>query len=152
VSSLAALALDATSSDDEIVVPVLDARRREVFAGFYRTGGNTPPQELAPPRVLAPAALRGALDELRRSHRLPPGAVRLVGDGVALYRADCAPLGHLGAGRTTPSAGSVGRIALASGPASNLLEVGPAYVRPSGAEIEFPQGNPGGTFAARPAE
>jgi tRNA threonylcarbamoyladenosine biosynthesis protein TsaB len=64
-SSLEALALGVGEGAPEgsLVVPVLDARRRELFAAVYRTA---PPGlvEVAPPQALAPADLAALLAEL----------------------------------------------------------------------------------------
>ena len=56
VSSLHALALDISPSTSigDLVVPVLDARRKEVFVGFYRHQAKGL-QEVAPEKVIPPA-------------------------------------------------------------------------------------------------
>lgn len=55
VSTLAAMAADllAAQPDRELAVPVLDARRGEVFTGLYRRRGGWV-EELAPPACLSP--------------------------------------------------------------------------------------------------
>ncbi|HMN99787.1 MAG TPA: tRNA (adenosine(37)-N6)-threonylcarbamoyltransferase complex dimerization subunit type 1 TsaB [Miltoncostaeaceae bacterium] len=64
-SSLEALALGVAEAapSGAVVVPVLDARRRELFAAVYRAGGDGL-QELAAPQAVAPAALAALLDGL----------------------------------------------------------------------------------------
>lgn len=144
VSSLAALALDGADADgsrDALVVPVMDARRREVFAGFYRLAEGRAAL-LAPERVLAPAALPEVIAELADD-----APVRLCGDGFARYRAllEAAGVAIEGA-RTTPSGGAVARLATGCEPV-DLLAAAPAYLRKAEAEIKFPDGNTGGTFS-----
>ena len=76
-SSLEALALGVAEGAPEgtLVVPVLDARRRELFAAVYRTAGpGLVP--VAPPQALAPADLAALLDELGEP-------AWIGGDGVA---------------------------------------------------------------------
>lgn len=154
VSSLAALALDV---DDRIeldsralVVPLIDARRGEVFAGFYRLERGTATM-LAEERVLAPEALPDAIAEMTR--RLADTRVVVVGDGLDAHASvlDVALRGvaeRVPGGRSTPGAVAVARLAMA-GTAPDVAATGaPIYIRPAEAEIKFPQGNPGGTFSA----
>ena len=156
-SSLAALALDAGDAEPDgpaargqtLVVPVLDARRDEVFAGFYRidaAGGRA--EEIAPDAVLSPAALAGRVAAARAASGLS-GAAVLIGDALAVHGAALAEIGRLLAGdstRITPSARSVARL-VTSGACDDALRSGtPVYIRPSEAEVVFPNGNPGGTF------
>ncbi len=65
-SSLEALALGVAEAAPAgaVVVPVLDARRRELFAAAYRAGGGDALDELAPPQAIAPADLAALLDRL----------------------------------------------------------------------------------------
>lgn len=81
VSTLAALgvSLARESGLEGPVVPVLDARRGEIFAGLYNHAGR----ELEPPFVCPPDELAARIDEY--TSRLPqpplvggPGAVRFV--------------------------------------------------------------------------
>jgi tRNA threonylcarbamoyladenosine biosynthesis protein TsaB len=76
-SSLEALGLSVGEGAPEgaLVVPVLDARRRELFAAVYRTAGSGL-VEVAPPQALAPAQLAALLDELA-------APAWIGGDGVA---------------------------------------------------------------------
>jgi tRNA threonylcarbamoyladenosine biosynthesis protein TsaB len=75
VSSLAALALGA-QREGRLVVPVIDARRGEVFAGAYRDGRA----EQTAPFVAPPERLRDWASGLE--------APLAVGDGAVRYRAD----------------------------------------------------------------
>lgn len=155
-SSLAALALDAVDTlaaadppEDTagaLFVPVVDARRDEVFLGLYRAAPDGGVTALAADAVLPVAAVAGAVaDALARS-----GSSRaiLVGDALAGHGAALAAAGEAVSGaRETPSARSVGRLA-ALGDHSDALRSGtPVYIRPSEAEVKFPDGNPGGHLA-----
>lgn len=156
VSSLEALALDAAAAGagaGAIVVPVIDARRREVFAGFYALDGAAAegrgrPRALADERVLPPDELAETVAAVANSAPGAPGQVVLLGDAASIYPDALARAGRVLAGaRRTPSAASVGVIA-AAGPRDDALLTGsPVYIRPAEAEIKFPDGNPGGTFS-----
>lgn len=151
VSSLAALALDAVDTlaaadppeetAGALFVPLLDARRDEVFTGLYRASGAGV-SAIAPDAVIPIAEVAAAVkDALRRT-----GCNRaiLVGDALATHGAALAAAGEVVAGaRATPSARSVGRLA-ALGDRVDALKGGtPVYIRPSEAEVKFPDGNPG---------
>jgi tRNA threonylcarbamoyladenosine biosynthesis protein TsaB len=130
VSSLAALAhaeLERDPSGD--VVAVLDARRGEVYAGVYR---NAPPgvSLVGDERVLAPDALASFA---------PPGA-RFVGDAAGAYPELAALPGNW---RQTPSGASVAKLAVAGARVDVLVSGVPSYIRPSEAEVKYPDGVPG---------
>ncbi|HWN69610.1 MAG TPA: tRNA (adenosine(37)-N6)-threonylcarbamoyltransferase complex dimerization subunit type 1 TsaB [Haliangium sp.] len=157
VSSLAALALDVDRVDGRldgldpgaIVVPLLDARRGEVFAGFYRVAEGTA-QALAAERVLAPEALADAIAEVVRAERAT--RVWALGDGLDAYGDVLATalrgqVERVPGGRATPSAVAVARLAMSGGVPDVAATGAPVYIRPSEAEIKFPDGNPGGTFS-----
>lgn len=132
VSSLAALADDVGAAPDTVVVATLDARRNEVYAGCYRAGAP-----LADERVLAPGALAGWVAELA-------GAAPVVyaGNARAAY-AELLPAGATWAEVEAPSGIAVARLALA-GPREDALRAGaPTYIRPSEAEVMYPDGVPG---------
>ena len=74
VPTLAALAQQVEGA--ELVAPLLDARRGEVYAGLYGPG----PRELLPDRC---SALADFLADLPRA-----GAIALLGSGVAPHRAE----------------------------------------------------------------
>lgn len=138
VSSLAALALDAAplAGPGALVVPLLDARRDEVYAGFYRLAAAGV-VAVADERVIAPADLAAVIATVRGD----APAVALAGDGVPL-------VSGLGLGdalitaRATPSAASVARLA-AAGLGVDGMRSGPSYLRKAEVEIRFPDGNPG---------
>jgi tRNA threonylcarbamoyladenosine biosynthesis protein TsaB len=152
-SSLAALALDAVDAlraadppeeaAGALLVPLIDARRDEVFTGFYRAATDGGVTAIAPDCVMPVAGVAAAVaDAVART-----GCTRaiLLGDALEAHAAVLAAAGEVVAGvRTTPSARSVGRLA-ALGDRADALRTGtPVYIRPSEAEVKFPDGNPGG--------
>jgi tRNA threonylcarbamoyladenosine biosynthesis protein TsaB len=152
VSSLAALALDGVDNlaaadppEDAagaLFVPLLDARRDEVFVGLYRAEGAGV-IAIAPDAVLPVAELaRAVADALSRT-----GSSRaiLLGDAQDNHATALAAAGELVTGaRSTPSARSIGRLAALGEHADALRSGTPVYIRPSEAEVKFPDGNPGG--------
>ncbi len=136
VSSLAALAHDAVrviaAGDGGVLAAVLDARRGEVFAGCFR--GGVP---LGEERVLAPEAVAAWVEELAAG-----APVRYAGDALAAHPA-LAPLADRWLPVATPSGAAVAWLALA-GPREDVLSGGaPSYIRPSEAEVKYPDGVPG---------
>ena len=159
VSSLAALAVDLADADGALAghraqpaaaaagafdaplyVPVLDARRGELYAGFYRRAGDgvvaVAAEQVMPPEQLAAAiASAGA------------GPCVVGGDALAVHGAALASLPpdvvRLTAARTTPSAVAVARLALAGDRHDVLARGAPVYIRPSEAEVKYPDGVPG---------
>jgi tRNA threonylcarbamoyladenosine biosynthesis protein TsaB len=149
VSSLAALAHDAAAelagelllvSADGVICAALDARRGEVFAGCFRHGAA-----LAPERVLAPGELAGWVDEIARA-ALPdePSAVSFAGDAIDAHPA-LSPLAvqHTWLAARTPSGAAVARLALAGARIDITRGGAPTYIRPSEAEVKYPDGVPG---------
>jgi len=59
-----ALGLAEAAPPGAVVVPVLDARRRELFAAVYRAGGGDALEQLAAPQAIAPADLAALLHAL----------------------------------------------------------------------------------------
>jgi tRNA threonylcarbamoyladenosine biosynthesis protein TsaB len=149
-SSLAALAWDlaaAAPAHDGLLIAALDARRAELYAGFYRRSGASV-VAVAPERVLPPAALAGALAELAAAGVIDASLdAQLAGDALIVH---AAALAELPASivrrpdvRPTPSALAVAMVA-AAGPRTDALAHGaPAYIRPSEAEVKYPDGVPG---------
>jgi tRNA threonylcarbamoyladenosine biosynthesis protein TsaB len=148
VSSLAALADDALreladaqllSHTDGLVCAVLDARRGETYAGCFRHGAARGPE-----RVLAPSELAGWVAELTAAE---PGAptVSFVGDAIHAYPDVLGPLtahgGWLAA--RTPSGQAVAWRALAGARVDVTRGGAPCYIRPSEAEVKYPDGVPG---------
>jgi tRNA threonylcarbamoyladenosine biosynthesis protein TsaB len=140
-SSLAAMALEAAASAPAgaLLVPLLDARKREVYAGFYRASGDGV-EAVAPEAALSPAAL---LDRLA-----PLGPAVGFGEGwEAFESALAAGLPRLADGPATPSAATIARLAAprlvgAAYDAQALFALEPHYVRLSEAETKFPHGLP----------
>lgn len=131
VSTLEALALRA-GRDNRLICPVLDARRKEVFAAAYRWAA----QADVPRLVIAPAA--APIEDFLRRLR---GRCLLLGDGALRYRP--AIESHLGerasfapAHRMLPSAEEVawlGQRRFARGEADDPAQLEPVYIRPSDA-------------------
>jgi tRNA threonylcarbamoyladenosine biosynthesis protein TsaB len=148
VSSLAALALDLAVDDDEpgpgdgaLYVPVLDARRGEIYAGFYRRAGSVV-TAVAPERVIPPAELAALIAAAGGQSN----DARIGGDALAIYPDELAalpPAVRRTTGRTIPSAMSIARLALAGDRSDALAHGAPAYIRPSEAEVKYPDGVPG---------
>jgi tRNA threonylcarbamoyladenosine biosynthesis protein TsaB len=124
VSSLAALAYPtALEMPAQLVIPVLDARRGELYAGAYRNvdGALVPEGE---ERLFAPA-------------HLPAFAQRgdergvTVGDYEGLDRS------------ARPTGTAVAQLALAGTRVDVLVGGVPTYIRASEAEIRYPDGVPG---------
>jgi tRNA threonylcarbamoyladenosine biosynthesis protein TsaB len=145
VSSLAALALDLADDDDPgpgdgaLYVPVLDARRGEIYAGFYRRAGSVV-TAVAAERVIPPAELPALIAAAG------DGDARIGGDALAIYPDELAavpPAVRRTTARTIPSAMSVARLALAGDRSDALAHGAPAYIRPSEAEVKYPDGVPG---------
>jgi tRNA threonylcarbamoyladenosine biosynthesis protein TsaB len=147
VSSLAALAHDAAAElagelllvhADGVICAALDARRGEVFAGCFRHGAA-----LAPERVLAPGELAGWVEDLARV-AAPGEPVSFAGDAIDAH-AQLAPLAaqHNWLAARTPSGAAVARLALAGGKVDITRGGAPTYIRPSEAEVKYPDGVPG---------
>jgi len=136
VPTLAALALRAGSRSP--VVPMLDARKGQVYAGLYAAEG----------RALRPDA---AVDPLDFCRSLEPGErgapLTFLGPGAELYRNEIeSVLGERAAILSLsehgwPRASAVGLLAearLAQGPPPPLDQVELCYLRASQAELERP--------------
>jgi tRNA threonylcarbamoyladenosine biosynthesis protein TsaB len=149
VSSLAALADDAAQEladdpglapRDGVICAVLDARRGEVFAGCFRHG-----VALAPERVMAPAELAPWVAEVTAGAGVPHLPISFAGDALDAHRGVLAPLAAQGPwlAARTPSGRAVARLALAGGRVDITLGGAPTYIRPSEAEVKYPDGVPG---------
>jgi tRNA threonylcarbamoyladenosine biosynthesis protein TsaB len=127
VSSLAALALPARG---RATLALLDAKKRELYAGVYAEDGR----ELVPERVLPPARLEEHVRAAAGDRSLV-----VVGDGAAVYPEVAARCGEvLGDMRATPDARAVAILAarrLSLGGVDDLLTAAPTYIRASEAEI-----------------
>ncbi len=148
VSSLAALARDAAThlaltpeagEPDRVLVAVLDARRAEVFAGCYLDGVL-----LAPERVLAPTELSAWVQELARDR-----PTSFAGDALGAFPDLLAPLAKRWLPIATPSGVAVAQLALAGARVDVLTDGTPTYIRPSEAEVMYPDGVPGALPGSR---
>jgi tRNA threonylcarbamoyladenosine biosynthesis protein TsaB len=141
-SSLAAMALAAApdAEDGTLLVPLLDAKKGEVYAGFYRAhaGGIV---ELAGDAALGPQALAARVAELAAEGRRPAA----FGEGYEAHAAALSAVPRLATGVATPPAAAAAavvaeRLASAAYDAQALFALEPHYVRASEAELKFPQG------------
>jgi tRNA threonylcarbamoyladenosine biosynthesis protein TsaB len=142
VSSLAAMALEAAAlpgGSEALLVPMLDARKGEVYAGFYRADGDGV-SAVHPEQALGPEAVASRIAGL--------GAAVGFGEGYAAYREILATgLPFLDEAPASPSGEAVGRLAasrLAQGAFDDqaLFALEPHYVRKSEAEVKYPGGIP----------
>lgn len=130
-SSLGALALEAepvARAEGARILAVLDAKRREVYAGIYALDGSLP-VPVAPEAVLAPAKLAEWVRDA-----VGAAQVVVVGDGAAVYPDEVARCGRILDARGTPRAAALARLGaarLAAGVGDELLTGEPTYVRPS---------------------
>lgn len=142
-SSLAAMALAAArdAPDGAVLVPLLDAKKGEVYAGFYRVreGGIV---ELASDAALPPASVADRVRDVAR------GPALAFGEGYDAYASVLGPaLPRLATAVATPSAEAVAALVsetllAGSYDAQALFALEPHYVRPSEAELKFPKGIP----------
>lgn len=173
VSSLAALALHAStcasdndasrardsdnaskqlsSQMDALVIPILDARRSEVFVGFYRVHGYNA-TAVSDELVLSPDALGPTLETVLADQKCT--RIVALGDGLSVYpeKLRCAlgaRVSVLEHAADTPPAAAVARLALVEDREDIVISGAPSYIRLSEAEIKYPNGNPGGAFKTR---
>lgn len=133
ISTLDALASKCVS--DKLICAVLDARKKEVYAAFYRLGDDGLMARVSEQAVLQPQELAAQVTE----------PVIMVGDGALVYgeffrtllgrRVVLAP-----AQLHEPSAASLGLLAgekLVRGELLDLAEGVPTYIRSSDAELNL---------------
>ncbi|MBP9086061.1 MAG: tRNA (adenosine(37)-N6)-threonylcarbamoyltransferase complex dimerization subunit type 1 TsaB [Kofleriaceae bacterium] len=145
VSSLAAVALQMADALPEaqlattLLVPMLDARRNEVYVGAYRSVAPDRVVAVVAETVLAPTGVAAYIDGARGSL----AEVVLAGDGLTVFAEVLGALPFAKQPVQTPCASAVARLA-ASGEHLNMLDHGtPVYIRPSEAEVNYPNGVPG---------
>ena len=135
ISTLEALALAAPAPEGAAVVPILDARKKEVYAALYlRAGAGV--VELEPRAALPPERLAEKLAGL-------PGPLVLLGEGYRVYRdiLDRATEGRrldLGELPRAPGAEEVARLAfreMLEYDREAIFALEPDYVRQSDAEL-----------------
>ena len=143
-SSLASMALAAAPDAPEgaLLVPLLDARKGELYAGFYRVEG-TSVVAVRPDSALPAPALLEATREL--TNGLAPAG---FGEGYQAYLAELgARLPPLPTAVRVPSAVAIGHLCAealrgATFDQARLAALEPHYVRKSEAEVKFPDGLP----------
>ena len=118
---------------DRVVVPVIDARKGEVFYSMYRPvpGGV---QQVVPPRV-------GPVDELVADLLARSQEVLCVGDGALRYREEIVSGYHCEIGEVAhPSAGQLVQLAHAKALREDWVspgEIRPVYLRQPDAQINW---------------
>ncbi len=129
-SSLEALALGIgeAAPPGAVVAPVLDARRRELFAAAYRTGPDGGLEELVPPSALAPADLAEILSGLGGEVWLGGEGLDAGGDDLAAPRLRRLPPGATA--HRIRAAALARRVAAGAG-----LPARPVYARLPDAEV-----------------
>jgi tRNA threonylcarbamoyladenosine biosynthesis protein TsaB len=134
------MALAAAVPDGALLVPLLDAKKGEVYAGFYRRGADGGVEPALPDAVLAPA------DVAAQVAALAPGAL-VFGQGRAAHPAAFEALPLPEHAPRTPPAAALARLcapglATAAYDAAQVFALEPHYVRKSEAEVKFPHGLP----------
>ncbi len=137
VSTLDSLAAKIVTS--RLICTVLDARKKEVYAAFYRCNGDGFSYRVGNMAVIAPEKLAASIDE----------PVVMVGDGAMVY----SDLFRNLLGKKVlfapsqlhePSASSLGILAgemLESGEHLDVAEAVPVYIRSSDAELNLLKNN-----------
>ncbi len=133
VSTLDALAAQCVT--DRLICSLLDARKKEVYAAFYRCNDAGFTERIGPPLVAPPEKVALAIHE----------PVLLVGDGARLYSNELAAILLENcliapACLHTPSAAALGMCAgelLEKGQILDLAAGVPLYVRSSDAELNL---------------
>lgn len=144
-SSLHALAEEAAQAPSAapLIVAALDARRGEVYCGFYRDQEPVAPEQVLPPEQLAEASAR---------MWAPGTSVCYCGDALEAYPEALAALAPRWLSKPrTPGALSVIRLALRGARHDDLTDGRPAYLRLAEAEVKYPDGVPG-ALRARPLD
>jgi tRNA threonylcarbamoyladenosine biosynthesis protein TsaB len=117
-----------------LICPVLDARKQEVYAAFYRPG-PVGAERVSDYMVLSPAALAAKINE----------SVILVGDGAVayeeLFRKQLGETAIIASGVIYfPRAAAIGQLAFSKWQKQEFLEPAsavPLYIRPSEAEMNL---------------
>jgi len=135
VGTLDGLASQLFAAGESLICPVLDARKKEVYCGFYRCDQHGIPRRLGEYLVISPEALCARID----------GPVLFLGDGAAIYgdlfreklgdRLKIVP-----ASIYFPRAATIGLLALEMWRQKEFLDPAgaePIYIRPSEAELNL---------------
>lgn len=127
---LMALGLAAAHPGRDAFLPILDARRGEVYAALYRrSAGGVAVDAALPEAVYARAAL---------VERASGAGAVAGGDGIALDFGPIPPWALADPSSGSPRASALGRIGQArldAGQGVDPSSLEPAYLRPSGAEL-----------------
>ncbi len=118
-----------------LICPILDARKKEVYAGFYRYRGEASPTRQSEYQAISPESLVSQIKE----------QTIFIGDGVRTYgdflRNRLGSLAILPSSPFHVSHGSMtarlGMNLLKKGEHLNLSAFSPLYIRPSEAEIKW---------------
>lgn len=139
VSTLDSLALNCRGRT-EIICPILNARRQEVYTALYRVDNEGELTRLTAYQAWSPEKLVGVLAKLEE-------AVVFLGDGVPVYGSHL--MAELGAQASLaspldwlPRAGNLGQLGirrLQEGEEADLFGAKPLYIRPSEAEVKWQQ-------------
>jgi tRNA threonylcarbamoyladenosine biosynthesis protein TsaB len=135
VGTLDGLAAQFFAAGDILICPVLDARKKEVYSGFYRCDNNGIPRRQGEYLAISPEDLCGMIAE----------PVVFLGDGTALYgdffQEKLADLMKVPPANVYfPRAASIGLLALEKWHRHEFLDPvssEPIYIRPSEAELLF---------------
>ena len=135
IGTMDGLAAQVFAAGDILICPVLDARKKEVYCGFFRSDNQGSPRLQGEYQVISPEALCERIDE----------PVVLLGDGTTIYgnlfREKLAGLLRVAPpGTFFPRAATIGLLALAKWQENEFLDPAtaePIYVRKSEAELLF---------------
>jgi tRNA threonylcarbamoyladenosine biosynthesis protein TsaB len=132
------MAAAAAGEAGSFAVPLIDARRGEVYSALYDITGEVP-AEVAAPFASAPGNLAVSIDA---AQPLPEGAIFVCGSGLRTYRGvleKTFPDGTLFAGPDwpEPTASVAAALALTREPVryEDLSGLEPLYVRPPDAKL-----------------
>lgn len=133
LSSLALLAGNVTDRTD-LIVPLFDARRENVFAGVYQWQQGRLQNVVTDQHV--------ALSDLLPQLALLKEPVYFVGNDVAVFKAIIqTTLGSqahfVGANQNLPHAAVLGQLGLTATPVSDIHGFGPHYLRKTEAEVNW---------------
>jgi tRNA threonylcarbamoyladenosine biosynthesis protein TsaB len=135
VGTLDGLAAQFFAAGEVLICPVLDARKKEVYCGFYRCDNQGKPRPLGECLVMSPEALCTRIDE----------PVVFLGDGAEIYgelfRRRLGGLLKVGpANAYFPRAATIGLLALDMWHKKEFLDPAgaePIYIRQSEAELNL---------------
>ena len=135
VGTLDGLAAQLFAAGDILICPVLDARKKEIYCGFYKCDDQGMPRLQAEPLVISPEMLCERIDE----------PVVMLGDGAAVhgdfFREKLDDLLKVAPPQVYfPRAATVGLLALEKWRQDEFLDPAgaePIYIRLSEAELNF---------------